>query len=57
MFDDGGEGSRPVRGDVVGDRLQLREGGLRYRLGEDVDDPATGEADGKRVVVADAVSL
>ena len=29
----------------------------RHRLGEDVDDPAAGQADGERVVVADAVAL
>ena len=48
---------RTMQGDGVRDRGQLREGGTRHRLGEDVDDSAARQADGEGVVVGDAVAL
>lgn len=57
MLDDRGDRDRAMRGDVLGDVLQLRKGIARHRLGEDVDDSATGQTNGERVVVADAVAL
>ncbi len=50
-------GGRAMRGDVVGDGLQLGKSVAGHRLCEDVDDPAAGEADGECVVVGYPVAL
>ena len=55
--DNRGDGGRTMRGDVVGDGLQLGKGVAGHRLGEDLDDAAAGQADGECVVVGDPVAL
>ncbi len=55
MGDDGRDGDRALRADVVGQLAQLGKRGPRYGLDEDVDDAATGQAYRECGIVADSV--
>ena len=57
VLDDGHQRDRAAGLDVGGHLAELREGGARDLLDEDVEDAAAGQADGEGVVVGDAVAL
>src|SRR5215217_8581152 len=57
MFDDGGDRHWAASVDIGRNIGQLGECLLRHLLDKDVQNSATGQADGERIVVADAVAL
>ena len=57
MSDNSRDRDGTVRTDVVAHLVEVGECSLRYRLDEDVDDAAAGQANREGIVVADPITF